>query len=411
MSPQDRNAKRITIIRNKIRAGTLSRADGERQIAKIEAAGPAIVARYEDAIGKEHTEPAKDWDDALKIEARRKVEVERGDFTAPALMDTTLVQILDFYLTQKMTKKVDGAKKRRTSFKNVRALRDHALRLLGPRLTIRTLDRDPNIMAWHLRLLDDDEAKPAHRSYGQVDFKSQGTTLNYVIMLTAAIAFWKKKNRVAALVNPMDCLDRPWKKGKRKKQISYTAHVKLVDTSRSVDIETGLIFPAWVPVYFEAGWETGWRAGEIQDWAWERMTLEPPGLYLPPPDDEFPWIRTLIEKQHESDPVYEDKPISRRLGEILRAMPAPQKERGRIIPLKRTMTDRIVRRVLNQAGFPDLKFHDYRYSFRNRAKMLDGLPKGLAEHYQGWESEQMPDRYTIHQRRELELVLRKMENR
>ena len=65
------------------------------------------------------------------------------------------------------------------------------------------------------------------------------------------------------LVNPMDSLDRPWKKGKRKVVIPLAAHLKLVGTARGINKESGRPFPAWVAVYFEAGWETGWRAPRI----------------------------------------------------------------------------------------------------------------------------------------------------
>ncbi len=393
MSPHDRNQKRITTIRNAMRAGRLKQDDGERMIQKIEGEGPRIVARYTDPLGKEVTEPAKDWKDAERIEAARTAEIDRGTFVAPKLLDATLIEVLDFYLARKMMR--NG--KPRESYKNARAHRDHAARLLGPKLTLRTLLQDPGILSWHFR---QGEAKRLYPSlYKQIDFAKGGTTLNYLITLSAAAGFYTKKNLIQ-VANPFDVIDRTWKKGKRQKAIQEAEHALLVATARSLDQERNAPFPAWLPAYFEAGWETGWRAGEVQDWAWERLTLDPEG-------DDLPWVKTLVEKQHEEEPVYEEKPITDRLADLLRALPATQKERGRVFPAGRSTIDKAARRVFNQAGLSHLTFHDYRRSMRNRIKRIEGmLAQGLGHEYQGWAGTTMPKRYETEHRKNLEGVLK-----
>lgn len=392
MSPLDRNAKRITTIRNAMRAGRLKKEDGERMIAKIEGEGPKIVARYTDPLGREVTEPAKDWKDAERIEAMRKREMESGAFVAPKLLDATLLEMLDFYLTKKMHR--NG--KPRESFKNARAHRDHAERLLGPRVTLRQILQDRGILAYHFGQA---EPRPTHRSFKRVDFTSPGSTLNYLITLSAAAAYYIKKH-LLQVANPFDVVDRTWKKGRRLEKITWEQHLRLIEAARGIDPETERPFPAWVAAYFEAGWETGWRAGEVQDWAWERLTLDPPA-------GDLPWVKTLIEKQHQEVPVYEEKPISERLAAILRALPAPQKERGRVFLGGRTTVDRTARRVFNVAGLPGKKFHDYRRSMRDRVKLIEGLlPVGLGAQYQGWADGEMPERYEVEQRKVLEVVVR-----
>jgi integrase len=71
------------------------------------------------------------------------------------------------------------------------------------------------------------------------------------------------------------------------------------------------------------------------------------------------------------------------------------------------MRDRYVHKAFLAAGLDHLRFHDYRRSFKTRAEQA-GIPVGLRAAYTGHGLE-MDARYTVHQRHDLESVLRKME--
>lgn len=395
MTPLDRNQKRITTIQNQVKAGKLSQAEGDRLIAKIKASPPKIYARYKDPHGRDKYEKAKTWEDAEAIEAQRSKEIQVGEYTPQDLLKTPFVQVLEYYFKNRMIRATGP----RAGAKSARAHIDHAARMLGRKLTLGQIDKDPDLLAWHFRLTE--EVKPAYKFFKRVEFATPGTTQNYFITLSAATKYFLRKKRIRML-NPFDSLDRPWKKGVRKQVISWTLHCKLVRTAATGRYE-GDPFPAWLPAYMESGWETGWRAGEIQDWHWERMTLEPAD-----PDD-FPYILTLEEKQGEGEPVYTEKPITPRLASILKALGAPQKERGRVWPLGRSQTDKYVQRCFAAAGADDFTFHDYRRSFKRRIQEAAlPIPEKLAMDYTGHKTRETHDRYTVNMRKELESVLKRL---
>lgn len=382
MSPSNRTAERLRALEKAVAAGKLSPDKAAEERARLEKHGASWEARWTLSDGKserfktfsetEHGKKAKRM--AEDYEREQKLLVQRGEGQDHQFSRATIARVLDYYLAEKMH--LDGEP--RESFKNARAHRKNILAIWGDRFTLEALDADPEP---HMKKLKRELMK-----------KFPGGHWNNKVTLKAALAYWIRRKRLRIL-NPVDIIDWPQPDNARKERFSWDQHRKNVTTAR------GPAYPAWLPTFFESGWETGWRSGEIQDWHIERLHLNPTG-------EDFPWVLTLIEKQGEEEPVYEEKPITWRLAGLLRALIGGREE-GPLWPRKRTATDRWVRRVLNEAGHQGKRFHDYRRSMKKRLEDAGVAPR-MADDYVG-HGEEMGDRYKTRQREDFEAALRKLE--
>jgi hypothetical protein len=360
LSPSNRTAERLKALDRALAAGkvTLEQADAERK--RLAALGDSWEARWTLADGK--TERTKTFrgkgaeKKARDHEAEQKLLVKRGEAQDPLQARATVAKVLDFYLAEKMHR--DGLP--RPSLKNARAHRNNIVAVWGERFTLETLDADPEP---HMRRLK-----------RELERKFPGGAWNNKVTLRAALAYWIRRRRLRIL-NPADVIDWGKPKNARKQRLSFEQHRRAVAAATKVG-------QAWLPIFLECGWETGWRSGEIQDWRIERLHLEPTG-------EDFPWVLTLIEKQGEEAPVYEEKPFTFRLAGLLKAVIGRRTE-GPLWPLQRTQHDRWVRRALDEAGLGDYRFHDYRRSIKQR---LEGSDDGLVADYTGHD-EEMHDRYS-----------------
>jgi integrase len=374
MSPSNRTAERLRALEKARDAGKVTQEDFARQKARLEALGPSYVARWTLADGKtERTKTFKSKTAAARYEAEQRVLVRRGEAQDPQHVKTTLAGILDFYLAERMHAP-DG--QRKGSYKNARAHRDRIVRIWGDRFTLEALDVDPERYVSHLKTRLEKEV-------------GETSAWNNRATGRAAVAYWIKRKRLRIL-NPFDAYDWRVQKVIRKDRITWGDHLALCR-------EAAKLAP-WVRVFFEMGWETGWRAGEIHDWAWERLRLNPPA-------EGFPWVQTLTEKKLFDKPVYEDKPISFRAAGLLRTL--GPKAAGPVWPCKRTMHDRYIHRAFLAAGLGHLRFHDYRRSFKTRAEEAGVNPQMRAA-YTGHGLE-MDKRYLVHGIKEYEAVLRRLE--
>lgn len=378
MSPSNRTAERLRSLEKDFAAGKVDAEAYSRKRKQLEDLGPRFEARWTLADGSERTKTFKGRGaeaKALAHETEQKALVRRREAQDPKDLRATIAAVLDFYLKEKMHK--DGEP--RESFKNARAHRNNILAVWGDTFTLDALDRDPEP---HMKRLKRD-----------LMLKFPGGHWNNKVTLRAAIAYWMKRKRLR-LLNPVDVIDWPQPDNERTQRISFEGHRKALQAAHQLR-------PAWLPTFLECGWETGWRTGEIQDWRIERLHLSPEG-------EDYPWVETLIEKQGEDEPVYEEKPITFRLAALLRGYIGNRTE-GPLWPLKRTMTDRWVRRALDRAGLEDYQFHDYRRSIKKRMEEA-GVSDDLGGDYTG-HGEEMHARYKKagRGRQDFHGVLRKLE--
>jgi integrase len=223
--------------------------------------------------------------------------------------------------------------------------------------------------------------------------KFPGGHWNNKVTLRAAIAYWCRRKRLH-MANPVDVVDWEKPRNARKERIPFDGHRKAVAVGSRLQ-------PAWLPVFLECGWETGWRSGEIQDWRVERLHLDPEG-------EDFPWVLTLIEKQGQEAPVYEEKPFSFRLGALLKAYLKGRTE-GPVWPLGRTATDRWWRRAFDEAGLAGKRFHDYRRSIKKRLEDA-GVSDEWAAEYAGHDEDVHKDyKRAGRARQDFHPLLRKLE--
>lgn len=378
LSPSDRTAERLRGLDKALAAGRISQEAYAQKRAALEALGPSYEARWTLADGR--TERTKTFrgpgakKKAADHEAEQKALVRLGLAQDPRQTKATVAKVLDWYLAEKMTR--DG--KQRKSFRNARAHRDNILEVWGDRLTLEALCADPEPLMLKLK-------KALKRKF-------PGGHWNNKVTLHAAIAYWCRRKQLRTL-NPVDVID--WEKpdNKRKIRIPFDGHRRAVAAASKLQ-------PAWLPLFLECGWETGWRSGEIQDWRVERLHLEA--------GEDFPWVLTLIEKRGEDEPVYEEKPFTFRLGSLLRPL-VKGRTHGPLWPLGRTATDRWVRRAFDEAGLQKYRFHDYRRSIKKRMEEA-GIEDGMGGDYTG-HGEEMHQRYKRagRARQDFHGLLRKLE--
>jgi integrase len=374
MSPSDRTADRLKALDKALAAGKVTPEQAAAERKRLQALGPRWEARWTLPDGKtERTKTFKSKKAAADYEAEQKVLVRRGESHDPQHVKTTLAAVLDFYLAERMHTP-DG--RRKGSYKNARAHRDRIVRIWGDRFTLEAFDHDPESHVAFLKRRLEKEV-------------GESSAWNNRATGRAAVAYWIKRKRLRIL-NPFDAFDWRVKKVVRKDRITWENHAAICQ-------EAAKIAP-WVRVFFEMGWETGWRAGEIHDWAWER-------LHLNPAAEDFPWVETLTEKKRFDKPVYEEKPITFRAAALLRSL-GPKAE-GPVWPLKRCQHDRYIHRAFLAAGLGHLRFHDYRRSFKTRAEEA-GITAPMRAAYTG-HSLAMDKRYLIHGLKEYEAVLRRLE--
>ncbi len=156
-------------------------------------------------------------------------------------------------------------------------------------------------------------------------------------------------------------------------------------------------YPSWLPALFICGWEHALRMGEYLSWRWEGATLDPAG-------DDLPWVRTEVEKQGKGKKVFRELPLTRAAAAALSSIPVPNKEVGPVFPLKRTMVDRWVRRVLDSSGNQAFNFHDFRRSWKRRHPHLSQRQRMEA---MGQKTEKADEHYLLAMaRKELEALVR-----
>jgi integrase len=373
VSPSNRTADRLKALDKALAAGKVTPDQATAERKRLEALGPRWEARWTLPDGKtERTKTFKTKTAAAAYEAEQRGQVTRREHHDPVDLRATLAKVLDFYLAEKMTR--DG--KPRGSYKNARAHRNNILAVWGDRFTLEALDRDPETHIGRLKR--------------ELTRRFPGGHWNNKVTLRAAIAYWTRRKRLRIL-NPVDAVDWAKPDNTRKQRISFDAHRAIVAAGSRLQ-------PAWLPHFLEMGWETGWRSGEIQDWQAERFDFKVRG-------EDFPRVKTMIEKQGKAEPVYEVKPISWRAAELVREVLAGRTH-GPLWPLKRTMTDRWVRKAFEEAGYGHLRFHDYRRSMKKRMED-SGVSRASGASYTG-HSEEMHDEYTIHLLEDHQDVLRKL---
>lgn len=377
MSPSNRTEERLRALEKSFAAGKVSPEAYAKKKAQLEALGPSFEARWTLADGK--TERTKTFrgrgaeKKAVEYEAEQKALLRLGLSQDPRESGATMARVLDYYLSEKMTR--DG--KPRTSYRNARAHRNNIVEAWGERFTLEALDRDPEP---HLLRLKRTLKK-----------KFPGGHWNNKVTLRAAIAYWIRRKRLRML-NPVDVIDWPAPDNKRKERISFEAH-------RAIVAAASRLGQPWLPTFLEEGWETGWRSGEIQDWQAERFEFKVK-------KEDFPRVKTLIEKKGGEAPVYEVKPITWRAANLVRRLLAGRTY-GPVWPLRRSAVDRWVRKAFEAAGYGHLRFHDYRRSIKKRMEDA-GVSRARGAAYTG-HGEDMHDAYNLHLLEDLQDVLRRLE--
>lgn len=373
MSPSDRRIKEIAAVRRALANGKISEATAQARVKALESRGAVFVARWELPNGSERTKSFKGKGaekKAAEYEAEQKGKVKRREHDDPAGLRVTVAAVLDFYIEKKM----DG----RASIKNVRAHRKDIIEAWSDRLTLEKLDRNPDALIDELRT-------KLEKKHGDPK-----TAWNRKVTCQAAINFYLRKRRLR-MINPFLGAEWPQPESKRTQAPDFRDFEAIVKESRKPG------YPAWAPALFICGWEHALRMGEYLSWRWEGTTLDPAG-------NDLPWVVTEIEKQGKGKKIYREMPLTREAANALRSIPVPNKETGAIIPLKRTMVDRWVRRILDASGNEGFNFHDFRRSWKRRHPHLSQRQRMDA---MGQKTEKADEHYLMMMgRKELEEIVR-----
>lgn len=371
MSPVNRTAKQIAEVRRAVELGKLTPEAAEKRIKALEAKPVVFRARWTLTNGKERT---KDFTGkgaekkAAQYEIEQRAKVKSRDYTDPAHLKTTIAEILSFYLDNKMAGKA--------SFKNARAHRRDILEVWGDRLTLGRLDQDPDPLIQELR---------ARLEGMHPDPK---TAWNRKVTAQAAIGYYILKKRLR-VINPFPGADWPQPESRREAAPDFR------DVSAMVREASKAEYPYWLPCLLICGWEHALRMGEYLSWKWEGIDLTPAG-------NDLPWARTAVLKQRKT--LWRELPLTRDTVDALRALPTGNKERGPVFPVKRTATDRWVRRCLDAAGCEGFNFHDFRRSWKRRHPQLSQRQRMDA---MGQKSEKADEHYLLMMaRKELEVITR-----
>lgn len=370
MSPANRTAKQIAEIRRDMERGKLASEVGEKRIKSLEAQPPVFRARWTLPNGKERT---KDFTGkgaekkAVAYEAEQRAKIKSRDYSDPAHLKTTIAEILSFYLENRM--------KGKESLKNARAHVRDILEVWGDRLTLGRLDQDPDNLITELR--DALELKMMAKS-----------AWNRKVTAQAALGYYILKKRLR-VVNPFPGADWPQPESKRSQAPEFRDALAMVKEAKKEK------HPYWCEALFICGWEHALRMGEYLSWRWEGLTLDPTG-------NDLPWARTKVLKQGR--PVWRELPLTLDAAAALRSMRVNNKETGPVFPLKRCMTDRYVRRVLDASGNPGYNFHDFRRSWKRRHPHLSQRQRMEAL---GQKTEKADEHYLLEmERKELEDIMR-----
>lgn len=369
MSPANRTAQEITAVRKALAAGRISQADADRKIAALDARGAAYEARWTLPNGKDriktfsvqkHGKNAERK--AEQYEALMKAQVGAREHSDPQLLRTTVAHVLELYRDH-----MQG----RSSFKNVRVHVADIIEVWGDRLSLERLDRDPDTLIQELRAAL--EAKH--------DIK---TAWNRKVTAQAAIGRFIRKRRMR-LVNPFPGADWPQPESRRDACPTPADFEDMMAEADRLDAQGERVHPWWASVLLTLGWTHALRTGEFQSWRWEWTVLEPTD------GDKYPYVRTLVEKRKKStELIFREIPLFKAAAEALRAAPVRNKEMGAIFPLKRSATDREIRRILDAAGKQHFIFHDFRRSFdrnhpelttRERMELLGHATEKASNHY------------------------------
>lgn len=368
MSPADRTAQEIAKIRRAMGSGKMTPDKAAPMLKALEARGASYEARWELPNGKERikTFSVKKYGKlaekkAEQYEALMKAQVGAREHSDPLLLRTTVADVLTQYRDHM---------KGRESFRNVRSHVSDIIEVWGDRLSLERLDRDPDGLIQELRTQM--EAKHAIKTAWQRKVTAQ-----------AAIGRFIKKKRLR-LVNPFPGADWPQPESKRDAFPYPEDYRDLMAEADRLKKDGSRVYPWWGGVLITLGWTHALRTGEFQSWRWEWTVLEPTG------GDRFPYVRTLVEKQHKKDPIFREIPLYKEAAEALRRAPVRNKETGPIFPRRRSATDKLIRKIFNAAGKEHLTFHDFRRSFdrnhpelttRERMELLGHATEKASNHY------------------------------
>jgi len=370
MSPNDRTAREIATVKKALAAGSISPEAAQAKLAMLEKRGASFEATWTLPNGKERVKTfsvAKYGKRAQKMaaeyEAEQSLKVKSREHSDPQLLRTTVAEVLRIYLEEHMAG--------RESFKNVRAHNRDILEVWGDRMTLERLDRDPDMLIQELRT----QLEAKH--------KDEKTAWQRKVTAQAAIGRFLKKKRMR-MINPFLGADWPQPESKRTECPTPTDFADMMAEANRLDKDGQRIHPWWTSLLLTLGWEHALRTGEFQSWRWEWTVLEPTD------GDRFPYVRTKVEKQHKKTVVWRELALYKGAADALKATPVRNKEAGPIFPLKRSATDRAIRRILDAAGKQHLTFHDFRRSFdrnhpelttRERMELLGHATEKASNHY------------------------------
>ena len=373
--PFDSTEKKIKEIHRLLSSGKMDHGKALSRLESLESLGPVWVARWELPSGKTRTRACGSFKEAQEREILERAKMKIGEGVDLLPLKASIADVLDFYLEKQMKGKV--------SYKNARAHADHCKALIG-RVRLNVLDRNPEaILDQYFEDLPD--KFPA-------SFRTDKSVWNNKTILKAALTFYIRKKRLRIL-NPVDVMDMPMPKNPRQLFPTLAEHeARIIEAGKS-------IYPRWVQALLIAGWEHGLRMGEYLSWTWEGATLDAVG-------EDLPWMRTIIQKQRKTkspEEVWREIPLSAATVAALMAIPAGNRERGKIWTVSRATVDLWVRRVLDACGQNHLQFHDNRRAWKLRHLHT---PQALRMKAQGHKTEAMDAWYLVMGRKELEPLVR-----